>query len=156
MFKQRRPMTLIGEGSKVGGGVSAAGMVEVNGSVKGDIDCSSLLVSKSGCVKGKVAADSVVVAGVVDGPVICSRLHLKSGARVIGDIQYDTLIVDQGGHFAGRSLEKVQSKTEQQPKKEKTSVKSVVRQSSAKTRKASNADVVTAPKLRNAGSTSPA
>ena len=155
-------MTLIAEGSKVGGGISAEGMVEVNGTVKGDVNCASLFVSKSGCVKGKVTADSVVVAGMVDGPVSCSRLHLKSGARVIGDIQYDTLIVDQGGHFAGRSLGKeepkneLQPKNEVQPKKVKTPAKPVARQSSVRRRKASNSGGAAAQKVDGVESTPPA
>lgn len=156
MFGRRRPVTLIAEGSKIGGGVSAEGIVEVNGTVEGDLDCASLFVSKSGCVKGKVAADSVIVSGIVEGPVNCSRLHLKAGARVVGDIRYDTLIVDQGGHFAGRSLEKKDPKKVLQPKKAKAAAKSNGKEPSVKPRRASNSDGANAPKLGNTGSTSPA
>ena len=123
MFGRRRPLTLIAEGSEIGGGVSATGMVEINGTVNGDVDCGSVFISKAGRVNGKVEADSVIVAGTVDGPVFCSRLHLKSGARVIGDIQYDTLIVDQGGHFEGRSLNKEEPEQKKVPRKPKARAK---------------------------------
>lgn len=159
MFGRRRPLTLIAKGSEIGGGVSAKGLLEVNGTVNGDVECASLFISNSGQVNGKVSADSVIVAGTVDGPVYCSKLHLKSGARIIGDIQYDTLIVDQGGHFAGRSIQKEEPEAKKEPKtekakEEKASMRSMTEEARVKPKEPSETESVGPPKLTPAGSTS--
>lgn len=44
MFKRRG--TIIAEGLKIRGSVSAQGLVEVNGQIEGDVHCTSLFVSR--------------------------------------------------------------------------------------------------------------
>jgi cytoskeletal protein CcmA (bactofilin family) len=51
MFARRRG-TLIGEGLKITGSVTAEGLVEVNGQIDGDLHCTSLIVSPKACVNG--------------------------------------------------------------------------------------------------------
>jgi cytoskeletal protein CcmA (bactofilin family) len=45
MFGPRRGGTVIGNGLKIVGSVTAEGLVEVNGQVEGDLHCTSLIVS---------------------------------------------------------------------------------------------------------------
>jgi cytoskeletal protein CcmA (bactofilin family) len=45
MFGSRRGRTVIGEGLKIVGSVTAEGLVEVNGQIEGDLHCTSLIVS---------------------------------------------------------------------------------------------------------------
>ena len=45
MFGSRRGRTVIGDGLKIVGNVTAEGLVEVNGQIEGNLHCTSLIVS---------------------------------------------------------------------------------------------------------------
>ena len=47
MFGSRRGGTVIGNGLKIVGNVTADGLVEVNGQIEGDLRCTALMVSSS-------------------------------------------------------------------------------------------------------------
>jgi cytoskeletal protein CcmA (bactofilin family) len=51
MFFRRRG-TIIAEGLKITGSVSAEGLVEVNGHIDGNVHCTSLLVSPKATING--------------------------------------------------------------------------------------------------------
>ena len=48
MFKRRG--TIIAEGLKIRGSVSAEGLVEVNGQIEGDVHCTSLFISPTAAI----------------------------------------------------------------------------------------------------------
>lgn len=102
MFKRRG--TIIAEGLKIRGSVSAQGLVEVNGQIEGDVHCTSLFVSPKAAINGGVEADRIVVNGRVEGPIRAGEVTLKSHAYVVGDIQCQHLSIERGAHFDGRSI----------------------------------------------------
>jgi cytoskeletal protein CcmA (bactofilin family) len=100
----RRKGTVIAEGLKIIGTVTAAGLVEVNGQIERELYCTSLLVSPKAHIKGSVQAERVVVNGRIEGPIQGGEVILKSGACVIGDIQSHSRAVELGALFEGRSV----------------------------------------------------
>jgi cytoskeletal protein CcmA (bactofilin family) len=104
MFASKRKSTVIAEGLRIIGNVSADGAVEVNGQVDGDLNCTSLTVSPKAFISGGINARSVVVNGKVEGPISGEDVILKSHAFVTGDIQAQSLSIERGAHFEGRSL----------------------------------------------------
>src|SRR4030042_4010985 len=104
MFGARRGVTVIGNGLKIVGSVTAEGLVEVNGQVEGDLHCTSLIVSPKACIRGGVQAERVVVNGKIEGPIRGGDVVLKSRAVVVGDIQTESLTIENGAFFEGRSL----------------------------------------------------
>jgi cytoskeletal protein CcmA (bactofilin family) len=104
MFASKRTSTVIGEGLRIIGNVSAEGAVQVNGQIEGDLDCTSICVSPKAVIHGRINVRSVVVNGKVDGPIVGEDVVLKSQAFVTGDIQAQSLSIERGGHFEGRSL----------------------------------------------------
>src|SRR5262245_52571208 len=101
MFKRKG--TIIAEGLKIKGSVSAEGLVEVNGQIEGDVHCTSLFISPKAVINGGVEADRVVVNGKVEGPIRGSEVALKSHAHVVGDIQCQNLSIERGAYFDGHS-----------------------------------------------------
>ena len=75
MFGRRG--TIIAEGLKIVGSVTAEGLVEVNGQIEGDLYCTSLVVSPKASIAGGIQAERVVVNGRVEGPI--------RGGDVVGD-----------------------------------------------------------------------
>jgi cytoskeletal protein CcmA (bactofilin family) len=104
MFASKRTSTVIGEGLRIIGNVSADGAVQVNGQIDGDLNCTSITVSPKALINGAVKARSVVVNGRVEGPINAEDVVLKSHAFVTGDIQAQSLSIERGAHFEGRSL----------------------------------------------------
>ncbi|MGZ5916638.1 MAG: bactofilin family protein, partial [Methyloceanibacter sp.] len=83
--------TVIAEGLKVVGSVTAEGLVEVNGHIEGDMHCTSLVVAPQAFITGGIQAERVVVNGRVEGPIHGGEVILKSRAHVVGDIQHKSL-----------------------------------------------------------------
>lgn len=123
MFRRRG--TIIAEGLKIVGSVTAEGLVEVNGQIEGDLYCTSLVVSPKASIAGGIQAERVVVNGRVEGPIRGGDVVLKSRAHVVGDIQHDTLSIESGAYFDGRSVRSgtnghAQEKVAARPRKELT------------------------------------
>jgi len=100
----RRKGTIIAEGLKIVGSVTAEGLVEVNGQIEGDLYCTSLIISPQASISGGVQAERVVVNGRVEGPIHGGEVVLKSRAYVVGDIEHETLAIESGAYFDGRSV----------------------------------------------------
>ena len=95
----KRKGTIIAEGLKIVGSVTAEGLVEVNGHIDGDLHCTSLVISPKASIMGGVEADRVVVNGRVEGPIRGGEVVLKKRAHVIGDIQHQSLAIEFGRLF---------------------------------------------------------
>jgi len=115
MFKRRG--TIIAEGLKIRGSVSAEGLVEVNGQIEGDVQCTSLFISPKAVINGAVEADRVVVNGKIEGPIRGSEVMLKSRAHVAGDIQCQHLSIERGAYFDGHSTCSPQTNMRTAPEK---------------------------------------
>jgi len=99
----RRGGTIIAEGLKIKGNISAEGLVEVNGQIEGEVRCRFVFVSPKAVINGGIVAERVAVNGRVEGPIRGSEVVLKSRAHVVGDIQHECLCVEPGAFFEGRS-----------------------------------------------------
>jgi cytoskeletal protein CcmA (bactofilin family) len=104
MFASKSRGTVIAEGLKIVGSVTAEGLIEVNGQIEGELHCTSLIITRKAHVSGTVEAERVVVDGRVEGPIHGGDVVLKSHAFVVGDILHRTLTIENGAHFDGRSL----------------------------------------------------
>jgi cytoskeletal protein CcmA (bactofilin family) len=113
----RRRGTIIAEGLKIVGSVTAEGLVEVNGHIEGDLHCTSLVVSPKASISGGVEAERVVVNGRVEGPIRGGEVLLKSHAHVVGDIQHQSLAIEAGAYFDGRSVRSPQTNMRREPEK---------------------------------------
>jgi cytoskeletal protein CcmA (bactofilin family) len=102
LLKRRR--TVIAEGLKIIGNVTAEGLVELNGHIEGNLHCTSLVVTPNGVINGGIQAKRVVVNGKVEGPIQGGEVILKSHAHVVGDIQHQTLAIEAGAYFEGQSV----------------------------------------------------
>jgi cytoskeletal protein CcmA (bactofilin family) len=105
MFGLRRGATIIGEGLKVVGNVTAEGRVEIYGRLDGEVQCKSLLLSRKAHLVGAVTAEHAIINGKVEGPIHAAHVTLKSRAHVVGDIHHQSLSIKKGAYFEGRSVQ---------------------------------------------------
>jgi cytoskeletal protein CcmA (bactofilin family) len=104
MFESKQRGTVIAEGLKIVGNVTAEELVEINGQVEGELTCTSLIISRNAHIKGPIQAEQLVVDGTIEGPVQGGNVVLKSQAHVVGDIRHQSLAIEMGAFFDGRSV----------------------------------------------------
>ena len=95
--------SIIGEGLTIIGNVTSKGEIQVDGEIKGDIHCGSLLLGDKSQVMGSVIAEDVVVRGHVTGSIRGLRVTLQAQSHVEGDIFHQSLAIEQGAYFEGKS-----------------------------------------------------
>jgi len=95
--------SIIGEDLTIEGNVLSKGEIQVDGQIKGDVHCGSLLLGDKAQVDGSVVAEDVVIRGKVMGSIRGLRVTLQSQSHVEGDIHHQSLAIEQGAYFEGKS-----------------------------------------------------
>lgn len=95
--------SVIGEDLTVEGNIISKGEVQLEGEIKGDVHCTSLVIGDKALVEGGVVAEDVIVRGRVVGSVRGHRVTLQSSSHVDGDIFHQSLAIEQGAYFEGKS-----------------------------------------------------
>ena len=93
---------MIGEGVIITGTIKANSKVTIQGTVDGDIECNSIIISKSGNVKGKIKTDTITVEGKAEGEINADDvLNIKSTGHVSGKVFYGEIHIEEGGKISG-------------------------------------------------------
>jgi cytoskeletal protein CcmA (bactofilin family) len=100
-----RPLSSFGSGLLIEGNISGTGDLHLDGTVRGDVKVSHLIVGESGNIEGKVEADTIEVRGRIVGSITGKQIKLQATAYVEGDITHDQLAIDVGAFFQGRCLQ---------------------------------------------------
>lgn len=97
--------TVIAEGVTVSGKLSGEGVIQVEGTVEGEIELKgAVIVTTTGRVHGPIAADVIHVAGSVEGSVAArDHLRLEKTGTLEGDAETVSLVVEDGGRLNGRT-----------------------------------------------------
>lgn len=109
--------SIIGAELNIEGNLKSAGDIEVQGSVKGDIEGQSVTVEKEARVRGSIHADSITISGTVDGKIEAPSVTLTSTAKVTGDLLHKTLAVEAGAAVEAQFRQMTQEKKAAMPAK---------------------------------------
>ena len=96
-------ISTIGEDLAITGNVTSKGELQLNGQIRGDIDCKALVVGENARLEGNVVAEDVTIRGRLIGSVRALRLTLQSTSHVAGNLYHRHLSLEQGTHFEGES-----------------------------------------------------
>jgi cytoskeletal protein CcmA (bactofilin family) len=99
-------MSVIGNGIIVTGNIEAEVDLHIEGRVKGDVHCATLILGERGSVVGNIFAERVRVSGTIQGGVETTDLAIEATARVDGDVSYSRLRIANGGIIAGTMTHK--------------------------------------------------
>lgn len=94
--------SIIGADVQIVGNVTTVGELQLDGSIKGDLVCGSLVMGESGNVEGTISAETVSVRGKVSGQVKAKSVHLEKSAIIEGDVYHESLSVEAGARLTGR------------------------------------------------------
>ncbi len=103
-WEQERTRVAVGQGVNVSGKLIFNEPVRIEGTFRGEVNSSSLVViSETGAVEGRIKASRLVVLGELRGDIVDSvRAYLGSHARVYGDISAENLTVCEGAYLSGK------------------------------------------------------
>ncbi len=102
--------SVIGSDVKITGDVAATADLHVDGTIQGDIQCSSLVQGESSQVTGAITAETARLAGKVNGSIKARELVILKTAQIEGDVHYDALTIEQGAQVDGRFAPNAPSK----------------------------------------------
>jgi cytoskeletal protein CcmA (bactofilin family) len=96
--------TILGKDAKLTGEIKTSGLMRIEGSFQGDIECESdLTITNSANVEGKIKAKNAIIAGTFKGNIFLDgKLEIKNTGKVIGDVKIGTLVVEDGAVFDGK------------------------------------------------------
>lgn len=106
--------SLVGQHTELVGDLSFAGVLHVDGSIKGNVVAedgsgSVLSVSENGTVEGDVRVPHVVLDGVVIGDVYASgHVEIASRARVTGNVYYALIEMAVGAEVNGNLVHRAE------------------------------------------------
>jgi len=100
-----RGNTVIAKDLLVTGKLSGEGVVQIEGTVEGEIDLKGyVIVASTGRVKGPVEADVIRVAGQVEGNLIShDHVQLERTGTITGDVTTVSFVIENGGRLNGRT-----------------------------------------------------
>lgn len=97
--------TVIATGVTVSGTLEGEGVIQVEGTVKGEICLrGAVVVTTTGVVKGPISAEVIQIAGCVEGNCVArDHMCLEKTGSLEGDVTTLSLVVHDGGRLNGRS-----------------------------------------------------
>ena len=98
---EKAPPSLIGADVVITGNIEASLALQVEGRIKGDVRCSTLVIGENASIDGNVHAERVRVQGSVDGGVDAKDLAVEATGRVAGDISYERIKIASGAVVEG-------------------------------------------------------
>jgi cytoskeletal protein CcmA (bactofilin family) len=95
--------SILGKGARFKGTFEGAGTVRIESELEGTIrGADSVVVGKTGVVRGEIYAKQVVVTGRVEGRIVATeKLELQSESHVQADVYSPRLIISEGVFFEG-------------------------------------------------------
>ncbi len=116
-----KPGTFISKEMTLCGTIRGAGVISIEGTVEGEIQLDgTVIVERTGLVKGPVAAKVIQVAGRIEGNVTAvNHLRLEEKGCIHGDVETLSLVIADGGRLNGRTTmgEKAKERTQEQSHK---------------------------------------
>lgn len=88
--------SIVSKDLKIVGNLKSKGLIEIEGTITGDIEADSVSIRENGKVDGNVKASILNVKGVFNGKAVCEKINISDTANVDGNLEYNSLSVDYG------------------------------------------------------------
>jgi cytoskeletal protein CcmA (bactofilin family) len=94
--------SIISEDLTVTGDITGSGLIEVQGTVRGDIKSQAVDILNGGQVEGAVTADTAHVRGILKGSLSADSVDLYADATVDADVSAGTMSSEKGARVVGK------------------------------------------------------
>lgn len=91
------PPPIITEDVEIRGEIAAAGPLEFNGRLQGDLRSGGeLVIGDAAVIGGTVGAQTADISGKIKGDVVARRVRLRPGAMVYGSVMGGAIAIEEG------------------------------------------------------------
>lgn len=97
-----RRRSVLQEGITIRGDLTSGGIVDLAGTIIGDLAVDTLVLARGGRIEGKVRARNVTLEGDLVGTVSADSVVVKAAAIVKADIACQHISVETGAGIEGR------------------------------------------------------
>jgi cytoskeletal protein CcmA (bactofilin family) len=95
---QKISPTIVGAGCKLTGEIKTDGIIQIHGTVQGQIHGDTVIIARGGQVTGRVTAKQFFLHGTMEGPATVDIANIFSDAKMTGTLSYVKLnISDNDG-----------------------------------------------------------
>jgi len=94
--------SVLHEGITIKGEWTSDGIVDFGGTFEGDLTVDTLVLARTGRIKGNVRARNVTIEGSLEGTNSAISVALKTCAQVTADIVAQKLVIESGAMIEGR------------------------------------------------------
>ena len=95
-------VVLIGKGTRITGEIKDSSIIEIQGSLEGNIVANTVIVREGASFTGNMISEYVEVHGLVQGTVVAETLlDIRSTGKVTAEVRYGQLSVVTGGRLSG-------------------------------------------------------
>ena len=94
--------SIIGNDVQIEGNIQSASEIHLEGRIKGDLKCDSLVMGEHGHIEGHVHARAVTIRGQVNGNIHAEVVQLERSSEINGDVFHESLTVESGARLNGR------------------------------------------------------
>ena len=94
--------SVLHEGITIKGEWTSDGIVDFGGTFEGDLTVDTLVLARTGRIKGNVRARNVTIEGSLEGTISAISVALKTCAQVTADIVAQKLVIESGAMIEGR------------------------------------------------------
>lgn len=91
--KEKQSPTIIGAGCHLDGNITTDHMVQIHGTVKGNITAETLVIGRGGAVVGNIHTQTLFLHGKLQGDATVNIANMFSNAQMVGTLYYKTLNV---------------------------------------------------------------
>ena len=99
--KESQP-TIITHDLNVLGNIVSDGVVDIDGTLDGNIRCETLTVRARGVINGEVTADTLFVYGKIKGLIRAKTVHLYGSCHIEGILMHESLTIEDGAFIDGK------------------------------------------------------
>lgn len=94
--------TIISTDLEMEGDIKSSGVIEIEGSVKGNIKGNIVIIREGGSVIGSLLCESLQLKGRLEGELSAKSISISSKGYLKGNIEYGSLCVEDGALIDGQ------------------------------------------------------
>ena len=94
--------TIIARDLRIEGEITSAGLIEIEGNIKGTLKGNAVILREEAVVEGDIIAESLSIRGKFDGTIKAKSINISGKARITGVIEYESLCVEDGASIDGQ------------------------------------------------------
>ena len=85
--------SVIGAGARMTGDIKSDGIVQIHGTVNGNVHGDTVIIARGGKIVGKVIAKDLFLHGTMDGPATVDTANIFADAEMTGTLSYINLSI---------------------------------------------------------------